>query len=191
MVAHILVWDRNNSWHAAIFKGRLHKSLWKFNLSGEKLKEGSKTYKRINACGLCRTITTTPTPACTRTGSWVHYRSHRLITVHEARIAQGYPDTDLLVGTPKNKIHVIGSSVGRGVSLALGIGIREAYLASYETDKGIEAFDISDYFFVGVHQAPHGENFLAQDGQGDEDDEILRQPVIVIDDDDDYDAGMN
>lgn len=130
LMAHVPRFLRNNSWRAAIDTGRLHEVLWAFPQINEKMREDCRTYKRVSRDGLCRTITTTPTPQCTRTGTWVHHDANRLITVQEARIAQGYPDSDLLVGTPKNRLHVIGNSVARGVSLALGIGLREAYLAS-------------------------------------------------------------
>jgi DNA (cytosine-5)-methyltransferase 1 len=57
------------------------------------------------------------------------------VSIHEARVAQGYPDDDVLVGTPKNRLLVVGNSVARGVSLALGVAVRQAYLASEVVEK--------------------------------------------------------
>ncbi|KAF8250226.1 S-adenosyl-L-methionine-dependent methyltransferase [Wilcoxina mikolae CBS 423.85] len=132
LMAHIPRFEKDNmnSWRRAIDSGRLHKVLWTFSQQGEKVRPDCRTYTRVYRDGLCRTITTTPTPQCSRTGRWVHPYAHRLVSIHEARVAQGYPDEDVLVGTPKNRLHVVGNSVARGVSLALGISVRRAYLAS-------------------------------------------------------------
>jgi len=131
LMSHVPRFMKRNSWRTAIDTGRLHKVLHMFNQAGEKGMGNSRTYSRVFRNGLCRTITTTPTPQCSRTGRWMHFDQNRLITIHEARIAQGYPDDDVLVGAPANKLHVIGNSVARGVSLALGIAVREAYLGSF------------------------------------------------------------
>jgi DNA (cytosine-5)-methyltransferase 1 len=137
MMAHIPRFEKDkvNSWRRAIDSGRLHKVFWAFPQIGEKTRPDCRTYTRMHRDGLCRTITTTPTPQCTRTGRWVHPDAHRLVSIHEARVAQGYPDDDVLVGTPKNRLLVVGNSVARGVSLALGVAVRQAYLASEVVEK--------------------------------------------------------
>lgn len=133
LMAHVPRFEKDdaNSWRRAIDSGRLHESLWAYQQEGEKLRPDCRTFARMRRDGLCRTITTQPTPQCTRTGRWMHPDAHRLITIHEARIAQGYPDDDLLVGNLGRRFHVIGNSVARGVSLALGIELRRAYLGSH------------------------------------------------------------
>ncbi|KAA8894276.1 S-adenosyl-L-methionine-dependent methyltransferase [Sphaerosporella brunnea] len=122
--------DQRKSWRSAIDSGRLHPTLWTYPQEGEKLNEDCRTYSRVPEYGLCRTLTTTPTPQCTRTGRWMHHSENRLITIQEARVAQGYPDDEPLVGQPNKRLHVIGNSVARGVSLAIGIRVRESYLNS-------------------------------------------------------------
>ncbi|KAI5855238.1 hypothetical protein BZA05DRAFT_416835 [Tricharina praecox] len=131
LMSHVPRFMANNSWRVAIDSGRLHPVLQTFNQVGEKGTAVSRTYSRVFRSGLCRTITTTPTPQCSRTGRWMHSDENRLLTIQEARIAQGYPEDDVLAGAPSNKLHVIGNSVARGVSLALGIAVREAYLESF------------------------------------------------------------
>jgi hypothetical protein len=74
----------------------------------------------------------------------VHPDQNRLISVHEARIAQGYPDEDVLVGAPNKRLHVIGNSVARGVSLALGVSVREAYLKSDVDEFRVEVIADED-----------------------------------------------
>jgi len=135
LMAHVPRFMKHNTWRTAINTGRLHPVLHTFNLAGEKGNDNSRTYSRVHRNGLCRTITTTPTPQCSRTGRWMHPDQNRLLTIQEARIAQGYPDEDVLIGAPANKLHVIGNSVARGVSLALGIAAREAYLESFINEE--------------------------------------------------------
>jgi DNA (cytosine-5)-methyltransferase 1 len=144
LMTHIPRFDHYKSWRSAIDSGRLHRALWTFPLVGEKKKATARTYSRVPRDGLCRTITTTPTPQCTRTGRWVHPDQNRLISVHEARIAQGYPDEDVLVGAPNKRLHVIGNSVARGVSLALGVSVREAYLKSDVDEFRVEVIADED-----------------------------------------------
>jgi DNA (cytosine-5)-methyltransferase 1 len=40
--------------------------------------------------------------------------------VQEARRAQGWPDEEVLIGPPSKQLHIVGNSVDRRVSLALG-----------------------------------------------------------------------
>ena len=57
-----------------------------------------------------------------------------MITVMEARRAQGFPDHEVLVGSAPDKWKVIGNSVPRTVSLALGLSLRNAWLKSSSGD---------------------------------------------------------
>jgi DNA (cytosine-5)-methyltransferase 1 len=121
-----------NSWYEAIKTGRLHKEIQMYETRGEKDNYFCKTFSRIRSDGLCRTITTVMTPQCTRTGRWLHSDQNRLITVQEARIAQGFPDDEVLVGPLNKRLHVVGNSVARGASMAIGIALRKAYFGNLE-----------------------------------------------------------
>jgi DNA (cytosine-5)-methyltransferase 1 len=53
----------------------------------------------------------------------------------EARRAQSFPDEEVLVGNPREKWKVVGNSVSRAVSLALGLSLREAWLKNSPDDE--------------------------------------------------------
>lgn len=89
---------------------------------------GSRAWSRIHPHGLIPTVTTAVSPACRFTGRWLHWDQDRLITVMEARRAQGYPDDEVLVGRPANQWKIVGNSVARQVALGLGVSLREACL---------------------------------------------------------------
>lgn len=92
--------------------------------------KGSRAWSRIHPHGLIPTVTTTVNPACRFTGRWLHWEEDRLLTILEARRAQGYPDDEVLVGTAANQWKIVGNSVARQVALALGLSLREACLAN-------------------------------------------------------------
>ncbi|KAK6226595.1 cytosine-specific methyltransferase [Colletotrichum tabaci] len=48
----------------------------------------------------------------------------------EARRAQGFRDNDIILGNPVDQYQIIGNSVSREVSIALGVSFREAWLGS-------------------------------------------------------------
>jgi len=48
----------------------------------------------------------------------------------EARRAQGFPDEEVIIGTPAQQWKIIGNSVARPVAVALGMSLREAWLAN-------------------------------------------------------------
>ena len=56
------------------------------------------------------------------------------MTVMEVRRAQGYPDHEVIVGTPAMQWKIIGNSVARPVALALGVALRTAWLANEDDD---------------------------------------------------------
>ncbi|EEP80623.1 predicted protein [Uncinocarpus reesii 1704] len=88
----------------------------------------SRAWSRVNPHLLIPTITTNISPSCKFTGRWLHWRENRLLTVMEARRAQGYPDSEVLVGRASSQWKIVGNSVARQVALALGLSIREACL---------------------------------------------------------------
>lgn len=127
LLAHIPCYPEKQGWYTTIVRNRLDPSLRPYEFDKEKGKALCKSWQRIPGGALCRTITTTLTPQCSRTGQWVHYDQPRLLTIQEARIAQGFPDDEVLIGEPARQFKIVGNSVARGVSLAMGLALRKAY----------------------------------------------------------------
>ncbi|KAK3076939.1 hypothetical protein LTS18_011596, partial [Coniosporium uncinatum] len=76
------------------------------------------------------TVTTKICPADALCGVVLHWEQHRVISVMEARRAQGFPDSEVIVGNPYVQWHIIGNSVARGMALGLGMSLREAWLTN-------------------------------------------------------------
>ncbi|KAI9723628.1 MAG: hypothetical protein M1812_000928 [Candelaria pacifica] len=98
--------------------------------SRNRSKSGARSWGRITSDGLMPTITTSISPDCAFTGRCLHWDEHRLLTVMEARRAQGFPDHEVLVGAPAKQWKIVGNSVARTVALALGMSLRSAWLAN-------------------------------------------------------------
>ena len=97
--------------------------------------ENSRAWKRVYPHGLLPTVTTRCTPQDGISGQWVHWEADRPMTVMEARRAQGFPDHEVIVGTPAMQWKIIGNSVARPVALALGLALRVAWLANEDDAK--------------------------------------------------------
>ncbi|KAL1852673.1 hypothetical protein Plec18167_009597 [Paecilomyces lecythidis] len=91
-------------------------------------KKEASSYGRVHPKGLIPTIVTRVTPACAFVGRTVHWEEDRLLTVKEARRAQGIPDNEVLIGSVSKQWKIIGNSVARQVALALGMILRDACL---------------------------------------------------------------
>lgn len=105
--------------------------------SCKKSKE-NRAWSRVHPNGLIPTIQTAVVPACASTGRFVHWEQDRLLTIMEARRAQGFPDNDVLIGRPAQQWKIVGNSVTRQVALALGMTLREACLANRQ-NRGKES----------------------------------------------------
>jgi hypothetical protein len=88
----------------------------------------SKAWGRVHPHRLFSTIVVRVYPMDARMGTCIHWDQQRMITVMEARRAQSFPDHEVLVGSSADKWKVIGNSVSRTVSLALGLSLRNAWL---------------------------------------------------------------
>ncbi|KAI5863960.1 S-adenosyl-L-methionine-dependent methyltransferase [Durotheca rogersii] len=116
-----------------------------------RVKRPSKGWSRVRPDGLFSTVSTTCVPTDSRMGTVNHWSQHRPISVLEARRAQGFRDHEVLVGAPPVQWHIVGNSVARQVSIALGLAIREAWFgtlldepaAAPETRSATEAFSTS------------------------------------------------
>ena len=87
-------------------------------------------WKRLKPKDLFPTVATSISPWDFKTGPSLHWDQHRLLTIMEARRAQGIPDDEVLIGLPSAQYRMVGNGVARGNALALGMSIREAWLAS-------------------------------------------------------------
>ena len=118
--------------YAGFLLGKLSgPSLKYFNEQNEQRKgEASKSWMRVDGDGLFRTVTTRLTPNDAYTGHGLHWEQHRVLTLMEARRAQGFLDHEPLIGDMAKQWKIVGNSVARQVSLALGMQVREAWLSN-------------------------------------------------------------
>ncbi|KAF4865613.1 DNA (cytosine-5)-methyltransferase 1B [Colletotrichum siamense] len=102
-----------------------------FPAAGLRVKQASsRAWSRCFPQQVMQTVTTVPSPADARIGRILHWSQDRILTVMEARRAQGFLDHEVILGQPKDQWRVVGNSVAREVSLALGLSFREAWLGS-------------------------------------------------------------
>jgi DNA (cytosine-5)-methyltransferase 1 len=107
----------------------------------ERVKKSSNGWGRIDPTSLIGTISTTCLPTDARVGRINHWEQNRPISILEARRAQGFPDHEVIVGTPADQYKIIGNSVSRHVALVLGLAIREAWFGTLLDEKAPETFE--------------------------------------------------
>ncbi|KAH7369752.1 hypothetical protein BKA65DRAFT_471005 [Rhexocercosporidium sp. MPI-PUGE-AT-0058] len=90
----------------------------------------SKAYARVQSKAIfpCMTVTLSPSDAIM--GSAIHWDDNRIFTAMEGRRIQGVPDHEVFLGTSSEVWKILGNSVNRNVSLALGLSLRDAWLAN-------------------------------------------------------------
>ncbi|OCL15421.1 S-adenosyl-L-methionine-dependent methyltransferase [Glonium stellatum] len=88
----------------------------------------STVWGRIDPLNLFATITTKCSPQDAFGGRVLHWKEHRVMTIQEARRAQGIPDNEVILGTLNEKWKIIGNGVDRHAALALGMSLRQAWL---------------------------------------------------------------
>ncbi|KAL8700076.1 MAG: hypothetical protein Q9224_001126 [Gallowayella concinna] len=93
----------------------------------------SMAYQRTKSNALLPTLTTKNSPSEALTGSALHWDAHRCLTVMEARRAQGYPDEEIIIGSPSMQWKIVGNSVTRQVAISLGMGLRKPWLVERAT----------------------------------------------------------
>lgn len=99
----------------------------------------SRAWKRVFPDGLLPTVTTACCPEDSISGQWLHWDADRPMTIMEARRAQGFPDYEVILGTPLLQWKIIGNSVARPVALALGVALRTAWLANEKLEAKASA----------------------------------------------------
>ncbi|KAK7415965.1 hypothetical protein QQX98_005538 [Neonectria punicea] len=102
----------------------------------------SRTRPNSNAYGrqfpnrLIQTIVTSQSPSDAKNGRTLHWTEPRVLTIMEARRAQGFRDDEVLLGSPPDQYRIVGNSVARQVAVALGVVFREAWARSLASERG-------------------------------------------------------
>lgn len=98
--------------------------------SSHRASKVSHGWGRVHPNGLFATVTTFCHVTDARTGHWTHWDQPRPLTIMEVRRAQGIPDDEVLLGTPKDQWKLVGNAVARPMATALGLALREAWLGT-------------------------------------------------------------
>ncbi|KAJ6441264.1 AAC(3) family N-acetyltransferase [Purpureocillium lavendulum] len=104
-----------------------------YNRVGE-AQANSNSYGRMYPDRLIETIVTTQNPRDGKNGRSLHWSEDRVLTIMEARRAQGVRDNEVLLGAPATQYKIVGNSVAREVAVALGIVFREAWVETLRGD---------------------------------------------------------
>ncbi|KAF2227833.1 S-adenosyl-L-methionine-dependent methyltransferase, partial [Elsinoe ampelina] len=86
----------------------------------------SKSFSRVQPDTIITTITTGLHTIDAFVGTCIHPNQNRLLTVMEARRAQGFPDHEVILGGREQQWKIIGNSVHRNVAFALGLSLKDA-----------------------------------------------------------------
>lgn len=118
-------------------RGILTRSERKMFPLGEGGADGMSTSIQSNSYGRqppkqpMATVVTKAGPGDAKQGRQIHWEEDRCLTVMEAKRGQGFLDEEILLGPPATQYKIIGNSVAREVSLALGAVITDAVMRSY------------------------------------------------------------
>ena len=118
-------------WQSQQVKDWLHNRAKSYNRHSK-----SRAFKRIDPDGFINTILTKVTPSDTKGGGQIlHWDEHRTLTLLEARRAQGFPDDELLIGPLSQQWSQVGNAVARQVAAALGVTVRDSWVARQRHDE--------------------------------------------------------
>lgn len=142
-----------------------------FPAKGDRVTQASSpAWGRCFPQKVMQTVTTAPSPADARLGRILHWNQNRILTVMEARRAQGFLDHEVILGQPKDQWRVVGNSVAREVSLALGLSFREAWLGSLvdgdEADSTLDQQPILNDMDIAQLSTPPGLSSRSTPGAG-------------------------
>ncbi|KAF2722301.1 S-adenosyl-L-methionine-dependent methyltransferase [Polychaeton citri CBS 116435] len=104
----------------------------------------SGVYKRMRPSYLMPTVTTALRITDGISGGVLHWQENRSATIAEAKRAQGFLDSDVLVGSPFEQCKVVGNSVDRHVAFSLGLGLRYSWTLSSSAQLGVSLLNIAD-----------------------------------------------
>ncbi|KAG8670084.1 hypothetical protein FPOAC2_09424 [Fusarium poae] len=102
----------------------------------------SKAYGRQRPDRLIETIVTSQSPDDAKNGRTLHWSENRVLTIMEARRAQGFRDHEVLLGNSSDQWKIVGNSVAREVAVSLGTMFRQAWVQSladeHHTKRDVE-----------------------------------------------------
>ncbi|KAM3505724.1 hypothetical protein MY11210_007864 [Beauveria gryllotalpidicola] len=90
----------------------------------------SRAYGRQPPNQPMATIVTRASPGDAKQGRTIHWSEDRCLSVMEAKRGQGFLDEELVLGSTDVQYKIIGNSVAREASLALGVAFAEAVTRS-------------------------------------------------------------
>ncbi|PVH87906.1 S-adenosyl-L-methionine-dependent methyltransferase, partial [Cadophora sp. DSE1049] len=93
-------------------------------------KPQSRAYTRVDPKGIFPCMTVAVSPGDIIMGSGIHWDDQRMFTAMEGRRIQGAPEHEVFLGSPSEVWKILGNSVNRNVSLALGLSLRDAWFAN-------------------------------------------------------------
>ncbi|CAG8950928.1 hypothetical protein HYFRA_00003145 [Hymenoscyphus fraxineus] len=96
----------------------------------ESVMDNSRAWGRVIPTRLTSTIMVRLHATDSRMGSVLHWDEPRYMSVAEAQIAQGFLNGEVMIGRSHDWFRILGNSVCRNVSLALGLSLRDAWLGS-------------------------------------------------------------
>jgi DNA (cytosine-5)-methyltransferase 1 len=108
------------------------------NASLDRTKPASNAYGRMRPDRLIETIVTGQSPSDAKNGRTLHWREDRVLTIMEARRAQGFRDDEVLLGSPADQFKIVGNSVAREVAVSLGAVFREAWTQSLADERHLQ-----------------------------------------------------
>ncbi|BFZ63052.1 hypothetical protein YB2330_004164 [Saitoella coloradoensis] len=115
------------SYSAAVALNRIPHCLRSSYLERHRLKQGAiGSYCRFDPRGLIPTVLTQPGTLSMSASPNLHYDQNRVMTIEEARRAQGFLARDVILGTKEKAWKIVGNAVARPVALALGVSLRHA-----------------------------------------------------------------
>ncbi|KLO96909.1 cytosine C5-DNA-methyltransferase [Fusarium fujikuroi] len=106
-----------------VFPERTDKGLGRGNPS-------SNAYGRQRPDHLFVTVVKTQSPDDAKNGRTLHWHEPRVLSIMEARRAQGFRDEEVLLGIPSDQYKIVGNSVAREVAVSLGAVFCEAWIQS-------------------------------------------------------------
>lgn len=132
LIRHIPIYPPGQTAIKAIRAGIIPDSLAQKFLAGSAVRTMpySKAWSRIPRSGLTSTITTAYAGSCGINGRVLHWQQHRVLSIREARRAQGFDENDVITGSTSEQWKIVGNSVSRSVALALGVALQQAWLAN-------------------------------------------------------------
>ncbi|RBR10671.1 uncharacterized protein FIESC28_09377 [Fusarium coffeatum] len=114
----------------------------------------SQAYGRQRPDRLIGTIVTSQSPSDAKNGRTLHWSENRVLTIMEARRAQGLRDHEVLLGLPPDQWKIVGNSVAREVAVSLGAVFRDAWAQSLADECHVQNDAAADTTMTNSSRVP-------------------------------------